>query len=109
MGTWQTPGRCGAGAAESSTSSFKSRLRKPDESVNRVLREGVRIKKEKTVRRHYNMTPASAEAGLLLFVCLLVVCLFACFFSLLLYHSRYMQRIGSVLGLRQSSQETSKQ
>ena len=31
------------------------------QSVNRISREGGRIEK-KTIRQHYNMTPASAEA-----------------------------------------------
>ena len=44
------------------------------------------LNKEKTIRQHYNMTPASAEAEVGLF-----------FPSQLLYHSRYLQRIGSVL------------
>ena len=57
---------------------------KPAQSVNRVLREGGRIKEKETIRQYYNMFPASAEVGLI-------------FPSLLLYHSRYMQRIGSVL------------
>jgi hypothetical protein len=57
------------------------------------------LKKEKTIGQHFNVTPASAEAeaevGL-------------CFPSLLLYHSRHMQRIGLVLDQRQSSQGTNK-
>ena len=36
------------------------------QSVNRVSREGGRIEK-KTIRQHYNMTPASAEAEANLF------------------------------------------
>ena len=61
------------------------------------LKGGVRIEKKKTIRQHYNMTPASAEAEAGLF-----------FSSLLLHHSRYMQRIELVLGQRQSSQGTNK-
>jgi hypothetical protein len=56
---------------------------------------------KRTIGQHYNRTPASAsadaeaETGLF-------------FSSLLLYHSRCMQRIGSVLDQRQSSQGTNK-
>jgi hypothetical protein len=50
-----------------------------------VSREGRRIEKKKTIRQHYNVTPASTEAE---------TCLF--FSSLLLYNSKYMQRIRSV-------------
>jgi hypothetical protein len=80
-------------------------LTKPAQSVNRVSREGVGIEKKKTIRQHYNMTPirqhynlipirqhysmtptsAKAKAGLF-------------FSSLLLYHSKYMQRIRSAIG-----------
>lgn len=58
-------------------------LTKPAQSVNSVLREGKDT--EKTIKQHYNMTPAITKAGLFIS-------------SLLLYHSRYMQRIRSVLG-----------
>jgi hypothetical protein len=42
---------------------------KPSQSVNRVSREGVRIKKKKkkTIRQHYNMILPSAEADAGLF------------------------------------------
>jgi hypothetical protein len=53
--------------------------------------------KEKDIRQHYNMTPASAEAEVGLSIS-----------SLLLYHSRYIQRMWSVLRHKQSSQETNK-
>ena len=53
------------------------------QSVNRASREVVRTEKQTTVRQHYNMT--EFKAGLF-------------FQSLLLHYSRYMQRIGSVLG-----------
>ena len=72
-------------------------LTNPIQSVNRLWREGVRIEKKKTLKQHYNMAPAStgAKAGLF-------------FSSLLLYHSRYMQIIWSVLRCKQSSQGTKK-
>ena len=57
------------------------------QSVNRISREGGRIEKKKTVRHHYNMTPACAEAEAGLFPS-----------SLLLDHFKYMQIIRSVLG-----------
>jgi hypothetical protein len=49
-------------------------------SVNGFSREGMRIRKKKTIRKHCSMTLASskAEAGLF-------------FPSLLLYHFNYMQ------------------
>jgi hypothetical protein len=56
------------------------------QSVNRISREGGRIEK-KTIRQHYNMTPASAEAEVGL-----------SFSSLLLYHFKYKPIIRSVLG-----------
>jgi hypothetical protein len=37
-------------------------LIKPAQSVNRVLRRKGGIKKKKTIRQHYNMTPARSEA-----------------------------------------------
>ena len=72
-------------------------MTKPAQSVNRVSREGVRIEKKKTIRQHYNMTPASAEAEVGLF-----------FPSQPLNHSRYVQRTGSVLDQRQSCQGSNK-
>lgn len=47
------------------------------------------LKREKTIQQHCSMTPASTEANLF-------------FPSLLLYHSKYMQRIRSVLGQGQT-------
>lgn len=58
-------------------------LTKPAQSVNRVSGKGGRMK-EKNIRQHYSMTPASTEAS-------------SFFPKLILYHSKYMQRIGSVL------------
>ena len=57
------------------------------QSGNRVSRLGMMIEKTMTIRQHYSMTPASAKAE--------VDSLFS---SLLLYQSKYMQRIKSVLG-----------
>jgi hypothetical protein len=54
---------------------------KPAQSINSVSRVGARIEKKRTIR-HYNMTPASSEAEVGLF-----------FYSLLLYHSKNVQRI----------------
>ena len=59
---------------------------KPAPPLNGFSREGARIKK-KRIRQHHSMTPACFEADTGLF-----------FSSLLLYHSKYMQRIRSVLG-----------
>ena len=44
-------------------------MTKPAQSVNMFSREKVRIEKQKKIRQHYNLTPASseAEAGLLYF------------------------------------------
>jgi hypothetical protein len=61
------------------------------------LQEGGRTEKKKTIRQHYNMTPASSEAKAGSF-----------FSSLLFYHSRYMQRIWSVLKHKQNSQGANK-
>jgi hypothetical protein len=44
-------------------------LTKPAQSVNRVSREGGRIKEKETIRQYYNMFPASAEVGLIFFQC----------------------------------------
>ena len=64
-------------------------MAKPAQSVNKVSREGARIEKKRTIRQHCSMTPASVEAGAGLL-----------FSSLLLYHSKYMQIIRSVIGPR---------
>jgi hypothetical protein len=48
----------------------------PAQSVERFSREGMRIKKKKTVTQNYNLTPASAEAeaGLAFFpVCFFLI------------------------------------
>jgi hypothetical protein len=65
---------------------FGCLLTKPAQSVKGFSREGGRIGKKKTIRQHYNTTPASAEAegGL-------------CFPSLLLNHFKCLE-IMSVLG-----------
>lgn len=69
-------------------------MTKPAQSDNSVSREGVRMERKKTIRQHCSKTPASAEAGL-------------SFSSQLLYHPRYLQRIGSVsLSYRRQSSET---
>jgi len=68
---------------------------KPAQSVDRLSREGIRIeKKKKTIRQNYSMIPASAEAEAALI-----------FFSLLLYESRYIQRIKSILRSKQGKNQ----
>ena len=62
------------------TTSFFYSVTKPAQSVIRVSREGVRIKKEKTVRQYQSTTPTSAEESLL-------------FPKQLLYHSK-CQHVG---------------
>ena len=63
----------------------------------------MKIEQKKKIRQCYNVTPATAETEAGLF-----------FSSLLLYHSKYMQRIRSVLGQRtervinKNNQETNK-
>ena len=58
-------------------------MTKPPQIVNGFSREGVMIKKEqKTIRQHYNMTPANSDAEVILY-----------FPSLLLYHFNDMQVI----------------
>ena len=58
-------------------------------SGNRVSRLGMMIEKTMTIRQHYSMTPASAPSDA-----------DSLCSSLLLYQSKYMQRIKSVLGQR---------
>jgi hypothetical protein len=60
---------------------------KAAQSTGSQGREGGGIEKKKAIRQHYNMIPASAESEEGLF-----------FSSPLLYHSRYIQSIRSVLG-----------
>ena len=62
-------------------------MTKRAQSGNRVSRVGMKIEKTMTIRQHYSMTPARAKAE--------VDSLFS---SLLLYQSKYMQRMKSVLG-----------
>ena len=62
-------------------------MTKPVQSVNRVSREGVRIRERKDSQATLTQATAKAEEPWF-------------FPSLLLYHSRDMQRIGSVLRLK---------
>jgi hypothetical protein len=57
-------------------------MTKPAQLVNRVLREGGRIEKKKTIRHHYNRTPES-WSGFFWVFCLFVCFCLVCFYIIL--------------------------
>lgn len=71
------------------TSFFLNMRKTPPDQAHSVSHQGLKggseDERKKTTRSHYSMAPASTEAS-------------SFFHMLLLYHSKYMERIGSIPG-----------